>query len=215
MNKLKLIAMGISISIILLLLGGCNKENLRGSVSKVEKQSVFGTTIDSVYENKFIGIGCKLPSDWKFYTDEEIEKINGFAKETLDKDTVEAMESVEIIYDMYAYSSDGSSNINVTLERKTASQLKKMDLDEVMVNVLKRVEDAYKNAGFTNFSGEIVEIEIDDKKFVGGKTTVTNGPNKICQKQILIKCDQYVASVTVTAGSHNTVDNLLKGFYLV
>ena len=27
------------------------------------------------YENKFIGIGCKLDSNWAFYTDEEIKEM--------------------------------------------------------------------------------------------------------------------------------------------
>ena len=42
--------------------------------SEVESTEEFslGETENLVYENKFIGIGCKLESDWYFYNDEEI-----------------------------------------------------------------------------------------------------------------------------------------------
>ena len=62
----------------------------------------------------FAGISCTLDDSWYFYTDEQIDELNGFVREsTSDEELKTRLESSSSVQDMYAASTDGLMTINV------------------------------------------------------------------------------------------------------
>ena len=48
-----------------------------------------GTVSGGTYTNRFAGISCTLDDSWYFYTDEQIDELNGFVREsTSDEENV-------------------------------------------------------------------------------------------------------------------------------
>ena len=41
-----------------------------------------GTVSGGTYTNRFAGISCTLDDSWYFYTDEQIDELNGFVRES-------------------------------------------------------------------------------------------------------------------------------------
>lgn len=194
--------------LVLLSLLGCNKDKTDGSLKK-KVDFTFGKTKGSVYENKLIGLGCEIPDGWKFYSDEKIKQINGIALDSADEKLAEELKNVQLIYDMWATSPDGSSSIIVNFEKREKSELKALNLKRVMRDSLEKLQQTQE------LEGETTTITIDGKEFAGLSLTMKSGANKMCQKQMAVKCDGYLGIVIFTAGSHDTVDNLIKEFYLL
>ena len=73
-----------------------------------------GTVSGGTYTNRFAGISCTLDDSWYFYTDEQIDELNGFVREsTSDEELKTRLESSSSVQDMYAASTDGLMTINV------------------------------------------------------------------------------------------------------
>lgn len=73
-----------------------------------------GTVSGGTYTNRFAGISCTLDDSWYFYTDEQIDELNGFVREsTSDEELKARLESSSSVQDMYAASTDGLMTINV------------------------------------------------------------------------------------------------------
>ena len=53
-----------------------------------------GTVSGGTYTNRFAGISCTLDDSWYFYTDEQIDELNGFVREsTSDEELKTRLES--------------------------------------------------------------------------------------------------------------------------
>lgn len=193
---------------------GCGNDDIKGTVkpkSQSTKEFVSGETDGSVYENEFLGLGCQLPSGWYYHTEEQIKQINQAVAESADEEFANALEKADIIYDMSAYSNDNSATISVSLEKGQED----LDLKKFAEETIRVAQESYTSLGYSDFEGEVTSAEIEDKKFTAVNISVQNGANRVYTKSVYIKCDQYIACIAINARSQDTVDNLLKEFYLL
>lgn len=180
-----------------------------------EKEFSIGKTDGLVYENEFIGIGCNLESNWRFYSDEEIKQINNISVELAGEDFEKMMENAEVIYDMYAVSDNEMDNIVVNLEKSNKLLINQLNLRDNLENSIPMIESALGNMGYTNLETELDTITIEGKELdclcVSGEI---NGL-KMYQKGFAIKCNGYLANISVTTYDENNADSIIENFYFV
>lgn len=180
-----------------------------------EENFSFGAVNSNIYENKFIGIGCKLDSNWTFYDDEQIKQINNISADVLDEDIADMINSADIIYDMYASYSDGLSNININLENIGALQYVSFDVAENYEKAGSVLRDSYENMGYSIDRMEPVKIEIDGKEFDGMNVQASSDSLVMYQTLFGTKCGgKYVASITVTSFNEDITQDIVDTFYL-
>ncbi len=175
----------------------------------------FGKTEGNVYENAFIGIGCKLDEGWSFYDDEQINVLNNLAADMMPEDAQEMLKEATVVYDMFATAADAMNNINVNLEKVNAVQLIGLDLAKNFELVVPTLKATYENAGYTNFNYEITEIEIEGQTFVAMKASAEISGVNMYQLLFQKKCNGYLANVTITSYFDDATETILDTFYLV
>lgn len=172
----KLLCLFMAIIMLTGLCGCLDNQDVRGEINsggQEEEESKFslGQTADNTYKNDYLGISCTLPSDWVFYTDEEILELNNIVAGTVDEDIAKALENANIIYDMYATNPNDYSNINVNLEKLSAVQIATADLKELLEAQFDGIKSTFSNMGYTDINIAYEKITVDGKEFDGAKIT--------------------------------------------
>ena len=173
-----------------------------------------GSTSGVTYENAFIGIGCNLPEGWSFYTDEQIRQINNITADAVGEEFQELMEQATVVYDMYAVSADGLNNMNVNLEKVPQIQLLVLDLEENLKKIGPTLQETMENMGITDYTYETGTKTIEGKTFTCLNCHGTISGIDMYQTILNIKCNGYLASVTICTFGENQIDQMLENFYL-
>lgn len=181
----------------------------------IEPEFSLGAVEGINYENKFIGIGCNLPSDWAFYTDEQIREINNLTADMAGEDFEEAMKNASVIYDMYAASSDMLKNINVNLEKVDPVTLALVNLEDIYKQNIPVLKQSIENIGYTDVKSEITTVTIDGVEFLCLKTAAKVGNTEMNQIIFSKKCNGYIANVAITATSEDALQEIIDCFYIV
>ncbi len=170
-----------------------------------------GTTSEFRYVNGFIGITCTLDSDWTFKTDAEIKELNQQAMDMSGLDYSEALENATLVYGMVATYKNNMDTVSVTLEKLSGVGLLITESD-YLASTQQTIKEPLENMGLTNLQVELGEATIAGEKhpvlFVEGDF---NGV-KMYEKLAVIKCDGYMASITVCTWMENTCDDILAKF---
>lgn len=200
--------------------GGKGGDNLKGDLKngsgdKVKSPEAFslGVTEGSVYENKYLGLGFKIPDGWSFYDDEKIAEISGITTEYMDDDLVEQMKNAEYFYDLYAVSADQQESVNVIFEKGTVAQIASLDLEEYAETVADGVEETYGTMGFTVVDSDIDEIKIDGKKHTAYFLKTDMNGKMVYQVGFTVKKTNYIVSIAITATSEDGLKDLVEAFY--
>ena len=193
------------------------EETLPAEEEETEAEPEFdlGVVDGLVYENAFIGIGCKLDSNWTFRTDEEIRQMNNLTADVVGDDFREAMEKADIVYDMAAIHSNGLDNININMQKGNPIQIAALDLKTHYESQFALLQEAFENMGYTNIHMEVGEVIIDGEPFVAFFNHAEIAGYTVCQVSISIKCNGYLANVTLTTFDEASMDALLDCFYLI
>ncbi len=179
----------------------------------IPKTFSMGKTSNSTWVNNYIGLGCKLPSNWTFKTDEEIAQLNGITQQFIPDNYAETMSNASIVYDMFAQYSGDTSTVNVNLEKVTKLQLAAFNEEATLNQAMQISAETYRNMGFTNVKTALVENDIDGKKFKGMKITAEINGTTVCVENFMVKCENHIASVTVAAPTENDVKAIFDTFY--
>ncbi len=209
----KLLALLLALMMVFSFAACGEKETADNKTDAGDKSSfTFGTVENNVYENEFIGIGCELPSAWTFYSEEDIMELNNITMSYMDEDFQEAIENATLLYDMYAQSSNGLNNINVVLQKIPQIQLDTLDLEDTFELGFNQAKTALENMGYTNVSFKGEKRKVCGKEMPIGVITSQIGGMPLTQLQFAIKCDGYLASVTISDYTSDGSD-LLGLFY--
>ena len=126
-----------------------------------------GTVSGGTYTNRFAGISCTLDDSWYFYTDEQIDELNGFVREsTSDEELKARLESSSSVQDMYAASTDGLMTINVVFTNMGllgGSTVTPQDVAELSVE---QVPAALESYGFTDVTAQLTTVDFAGQKNV-------------------------------------------------
>ncbi|MBR5472941.1 MAG: hypothetical protein IKU82_03025 [Clostridia bacterium] len=177
--------------------------------------AVLGNVKGSVYENEFIGIGCKLDSQWTFFNDEQLREMNNIAEENMDMDIEELFENTTIVYDMYAERYSGIDNINVNLEKVDPEQLEALVIKDNFNALAPMIVSNFESMGFSNVTYEVATRKIDGQEFDCLNVSYETEGMRLFQSNISIKCDGYLANITFTTSGGDVIDELTEMFYLI
>lgn len=203
---------------------GTDDDDIRGdqtgspsSSATVSSDAAFsaGATSGLTYESKFIGIGCKLNDEWTFYSDEQIRELNNATADLAGDEYKELLENATVIYDMFASHSNQVDNINVNLEKVNPLTLATLDLEKNFEGMFSTMEDTLENIGYTNVQCETDTVKIDGKDFACMNIVSEISGLKMYQTSIAIKCNGYLASITISTFGENKVSDILENFYLI
>lgn len=217
---MKKLLSGMLVLMLMLSLAACGEQDIRGtktdsSSNTGESEFSVGKVDGLVYENAFIGIGCKLDSNWTFSSDEEIRQINNIAADIIGEEYQQTLENAEIVYDMAAVHVNGLDNINVNLQKANPQQLAALDLNAHYETQFDMLRDAFENMGYTNIRLEVGQVTIGGENLPVLFNRADIGAYTICQVCIAIKCNGYLANVTVSTFDETTLEDLLACFYLI
>ena len=185
------------------------------TMAVAESKFEFGVVNNQVYENPFIGIGCTLDENWTYYDDEQIKELNNIATDLAGEEYENFMSNASVIYDMYAVNSDSVTNINVTAEKVDPTVLEILDLKQNYEMVASVVVSSLDNTGYTDVKYEIIDTEIDGQSVPAIKNTGKLEDENLYQLGFSLKCDGYLASITVTAFDEDVLNEILSKFYFV
>lgn len=220
MKKLLSIILILAMSFTLIACSS-DEEEIRGEqISNTESEVAedkfsLGATDNLTYKNTFIGIGCSLPEGWSFYTDEQIHELNNYTAEVAGDDYVEAMKSADLVYDMFAIGDDQLNNINVNLEKINKSDLEQLDLEMNFENTIPQLQEAFGEMGYQNLKFEISTVLVGEEEVMCLQSYGVIDGLEMFQKIISIKCDGYLANITVTTYQEDLVDSLYEEFYFI
>lgn len=180
-----------------------------------EKEFSLGETDGLVYENKFIGIGCTLEDNWSFYSDEEIMELNNYTADVAGEDYEKIMEGADLVYDMYAVSGDLQNNMNVVLEKMNQVLLDHLVIEDSLEAAMPVMKETFADIGYADLQAELDTISIEGKEFTCLYTTGEINGVTAYQKTFPIKCNGYLANITITTYGEDKVDELAERFYFV
>ncbi len=174
-----------------------------------------GTTDGLVYENAFIGLGCTLPSEWTFYSDEEIMELNNYTADVMGEEYEELMKDAQIVYDMYAVDATGMNSINVSLEKIDNRMLAGVDVADIYAQNAAMFVEMYTSMGCTNVVAEPTTFDIGGEEFDGIEISADISGYTLYQKCFGVKCNGYLASIAITAYDSDVTGDIVSNFYLV
>lgn len=195
--------------------GEANEETDTDVAATEEKEFSIGSAKGTVYESKFIGLGCKFPDGWTFYNDEQMKELNQQSADLLGDDYLEALEKASVVQDMFATSADSLSNMTVALEKVSALQLATLDVGKNFEAIVPTLLQTYTNAGISDVTYEVSSVTIEGKTFDTLEIKANTGVITLYQTMIGVKCNGYLATIGLTSSSQNTIQKLLDCFYLV
>lgn len=189
--------------------------SLTVTVTEDDKQLVMGTVVDNTYENEFLGIGCKLDSDWTFLTEEEIREYNNMAADMTDEEYREYLDSAQVIYDMMASNANGTDSINLNIEKVSTVNNILFSAEEYLKNSEETTVEALKSMGYEEVNTTYGEVNIDGKAFDTLFYECTYSTITVYMCSICLEVGDYIAAITVSSLTEDGMNATVDALYLL
>ena len=180
-----------------------------------EPEFALGTVNGSVYENTFIGIGCDLGVEWTYYSDEQIREQNNAAANLAGEEYKQMMLNSTIVYDMFAVHSNQVNTIVVNLEKLSAIQLAALNYKTYFEDAVPSIKQSLGNMGFVNITHSIGSVKIGSTDFTSLEVISELGELRMYQTIVAIKCNGYLACITFSGNSAESIASALECFYMI
>lgn len=224
--KLRQVLASAAVIAMLALTGCVKREPVRGTVTGGDTSAAtttaaetttteavrLGSTTGGVYQNTFIGIGCKFSSDWTIYSDEEIRELNQLSMDALSDEYAEMLEKATILYDFSASKGNGE-NVNINLEKLTAIQALTMDTEAYVDASLPTLKDALASMGATAVSVEKTKLAFAGEETFGIKASMSIEGVSFYETIVCLKRGTYIANITASGFEESRVNATLDSFY--
>ena len=205
MKKLAALALALLMTLSLAACGSQKDDQAGGAVTPgVTDDAVpdMGTVSGGTYTNRFAGISCTLDDSWYFYTDEQIDELNGFVRE-----------STSSVQDMYAASTDGLMTINVVFTNMGllgGSTVTPQDVAELSVE---QVPAALESYGFTDVTAQLTTVDFAGQKNVPAvAVSAMNGDIATYELLVCLKAGNYSFSVTLCSFTEDVTADMAALF---
>ncbi len=190
-----------------------DNEQTISSAAEDEVEVSLGSSANNVYENKFLGIGCKLDDTWTFKTDEEIRELNNLTQDMLGDEYAEQIKNAALIYDMSAIKNDATASINVNIENIGLVNGAIYDEESYIDNSLNTLKEPLESAGFENLVINKVTVDFGGKQSPAIAISAELAGVKIYEKVVCVKQGKYIACITVASYLEDSTDALIAAFY--
>lgn len=178
-----------------------------------EPEFTVGTVEGSVYENPFIGIGCNLGDEWTYFTNEQIMQQNNVAAELAGEEYKQMMANATVFADMFASHSDQVSTVGVNIEKIDKVELAVLNIKSYLESAVPSIEQSLGNMGFVNITHSIGSVKLGDTDMTCLNVVSSLGEFKMYQTIVAIKCNGYLACITCSGDSTESIDSALSNFY--
>lgn len=168
----------------------------------------------NTYENEYIGIGCKLDSDWVVYDEEQIAELNGIVVNMItDEAIADQLEKSGYLQPFYALTEEGLVTVNITLENLGLLYGSLLDEQAYAEIASEQLPSAFEGLGMTD-----VTVETDTVTFAGGEHAaifVSGSLEGIEFHEILVcmKVGRYIANITAASYLADVTEDVLALFY--
>ncbi len=185
----------------------------------VDAHQLFGTVTGDVYENEFLGIGCKL-NGWYYYSEEDIAAVNQLTRDVFSsKDISDILDNEDVLYLMMAGALTGSENVNIVLQYENEIYLKMVETVGIEGLLKLYVRDYFSSvleqAGYQNIDIDVIQISIGGIDFFGIKTSYDYLGAKYYLKQAYSLYGNYMMTLTVSGPDYESIDDILSKFYII
>ncbi|MBQ9846954.1 MAG: hypothetical protein IJO58_04005 [Clostridia bacterium] len=197
-------------------IGGNDATNSDAAASEStdsETDLELGSSSNNTYENKFLGIGCKLDSNWTFLSDAEIREANNLTQDLLDDELAEQLENASVIYDMQATKADSSANIVLNIEKIGSLSGALMSEEEYANSTLDGLKSGLESAGLSNIEASVTSVTFAGKEHAAIVVIGEAYGVKVYEKIVCFKKGKYVAAVAFASYNDDTTDEMLSYFY--
>lgn len=243
MKSVKLISCIFVAALLMAVFAGCNSEPKGGQYTPApstgeKNDETTGTTTTKqddepvvslgrmeggVYTNQYAGFGCKLDSNWQFYTAEELQELPDNLEEMFKgTDAGDSLDKYPVIADMQAENTTDLTSINVQYQKlDTATRLVFAAYDEegVIDETMKQKDamiSSYAQAGIDVISMEKVTVTYLGQEHTAILTSATVQSVPYYTLQIMnYHLGQYAVIVTFASFGENHTEALLDLFYPV
>lgn len=178
-----------------------------------EKDFSVGKMSGAKYESEFLSIGCPLPENFSFYTDEEIKELNNTATDLAGEEYEKLMKESTLVYDMMASSKDQMSSLNIVLEKSNAATVAMFDLEKNGDTIAQSAKQSLESVGFTDVNYTVTTTEFLGKDAQCLKWDMKMGTEDYYEMQVFVKAFSYLATITVASDEISTCENILASFY--
>lgn len=170
------------------------------------------------YTNKFFNYSCTFDDEWKLYTDEEIDEVNSFQKDSATDENVALVLEESYLLDMAAARYDGKGSISIMVQTISTSAFSEKDYAESGITA---VAASLAEAGYTDVEAEIGTVSFCGRERVSIDISATAPPDastgdaantKVFEKQITAVNGRYISVLTFKADSEEAVDKIIAMF---
>lgn len=174
------------------------------------------TADTNTYENDFIGIGCKLDSDWEVFSTEQIAQLNGLmASQMTDEALAKQLEDSGVLQPFYAQKEEGLVTMNIALENLGVLYGSTMDEQQYAEQAVKQVAPTLESLGLgmTNIKTEIGKLTFAGKEHVAIFVSANIQGFSFYETMVCIKTGRYIANITAGSYFTDTTKDSLALFY--
>ena len=187
------------------------EEIFGGATEEIPQAFFTGSSTGNTYWNEFIGIRCDLDLNWAFVTDNELHIQNQTNLDVTGNDYLDNLPDSAEIYDMLAYHSNEADGVGVTLVKLSAADLLTTE-EQYLAAIKDPTVEAMAENGITIDSAQIIKIQFAGEEHTA--LTMEGGyiGYDVYEYLVAIKCDGFMACVTVCTWDENTCMDVLNQF---
>lgn len=187
------------------------------SVSAADEASFAFCTIEgNVYENAFLGFGCKLGDGFSFYSAEQLASMNGFTTPPTPQEARAHLDSDGSYTEMFASSGDSLRSINIqfqNIQETYYESPEEFDLNETLESSVKQLYTVLEGAGYSDLvvehtqeplAGEVLDCLVISGSYYG---------YVINQKEFCKHVGAYLAMITFSSFGEDQNAEMMEWFY--
>ncbi|MBO4330592.1 MAG: hypothetical protein J5827_00795 [Oscillospiraceae bacterium] len=172
----------------------------------------FGAIDGDIYENPYLGYGCKL-ENWSFADESRLAELNNLGEELLNSDFQSAIRDSDIIFEMYAESEDGLQNAAIQFQKTEILDGERLSDEEIMEMMISVMAPAFEAQGYDDLTLKITTVPLDGDEHCGIEIKGEFYGIPLYQKEVMVRCGEHCAFITVTGVVDDTVDEVFERFY--
>lgn len=169
-----------------------------------------GSHRNGIYTSDYLGLTCKLSSDWIFYSDAEMNELNGITMDMMDKEIANKLKNATIIYEMVATNASTGDTININLEKIPASVPSSTTVQSLLESQFDLLKDSLASMGATVDSMNYERFSTKNGNVDGINISMTIGGQKYYERVACYKCNGYLVYITVASSSFSTPSKILQ-----
>ena len=183
-----------------------------GVIASADAESILGSVEGQHYINDFFGLEAVFPDDWYILSGKETAEYLEYPTEYGSREGLaRLLEDQGSACALLATSMDGS-NTNMNLMMENMGDYASLSEDAYYAMAASSLAPILEAQGYQNVTVAKQSFRLAEREHAGARITGQIGNNSMTMYMVLIKADQYMASLTITAASAEEANKILSFF---